>query len=261
MKIRISAICGACLQEANLPKEAYEKMLAENGRYKEIEFNDENFYIMECPKGHKTYTQLRNQKFELLFEMGAMALLDGYTIECVSSIASSLERFIEFYIKVIAIKKNAPEENIIKSWNLLSKQSERQMGAFYMLQLTEYGETKFIIEQQWIEFRNKVIHKGYIPSSSKAIEYGEYILRFIQTILAFLKNTELESLRKFESIELKKAVERTKDRYMLNIISIPTRIDFDINSEIKDYTNKSFKASLDFIAKDVLNKHFYVKGL
>lgn len=41
-------------------------------------------------------------------------------------------------------------------------------------------------------FRNNVVHKGYIPSSEEAIEYGQYVLTFIRSMLKELNDTSKE---------------------------------------------------------------------
>ena len=59
--------------------------------------SDDGRYEIRCQAGHLSTVFLDNLKFELLFEMGLNALLDGYPRDAVSSFASSLERFYEFY--------------------------------------------------------------------------------------------------------------------------------------------------------------------
>ena len=70
-----------------------------------VEFRDNGRYEITCPKGHTSITLLQQQKFELLFDIGAYAIVDGYYREAVSSFTSSLERFYEFFIKVLCISK------------------------------------------------------------------------------------------------------------------------------------------------------------
>ena len=62
---------------------------------------DDGRYEVRCQAGHLNTVFLDNVKFELLFEMGLNALIDGYPREAVSSFASSLERFYEFYWNVV----------------------------------------------------------------------------------------------------------------------------------------------------------------
>jgi hypothetical protein len=78
MKIHVSSFCWQCFNETDRSSESYEKIEKETGsRDLLLEFNEDNSYIIECSKGHKSESRLQNQKFELLFDMGAMALNDG----------------------------------------------------------------------------------------------------------------------------------------------------------------------------------------
>ena len=260
MKIKLSPFCWKCYFESGQTKEDYERVKKETGDDIDVEVNDENSYELTCNKGHTSYTQLQNQKFELLFDIAAMALIDGYTKECVSTIASSFERFIEFYIKVITVKKNVSVDNFAITWKLMSNQSERQLGAFYILQMSEYGETKFPLEPKWVEFRNKVTHKGYIPSASKAIEYGEYILAFIFSILKHLKEHDLDSIIKAQLIDFSKSGERIPEQQMKASANIPTIISL---SSIKSSTfgNTTFQKAIDSIPHNGFYKNFYSKTI
>ena len=51
---------------------------------------------LRCEQGHTTEVTLPIPAFELLFDFGSAALLDGYAREAVTSFASSFERFAEF---------------------------------------------------------------------------------------------------------------------------------------------------------------------
>jgi len=53
-----------------------------------VNYNDEGRYNLECQNGHSTLVVLQNQKFEVLYEIGANAILDGYYREADASIPS-----------------------------------------------------------------------------------------------------------------------------------------------------------------------------
>jgi len=152
-----------------------------------VELRDDGLYTATCPQGHITVTAIQEQKFEVLFDLGVMALLDGYTREAVSSIAASLERFFEYYVLVVSLKHGIGYEQFSKAWNPISKLSERQLGAFLFLYLLESRKAlePLILDAKpqidgrsrgdtpiWSTFRNDVIHKGYIPSALEVIEDG-----------------------------------------------------------------------------------------
>lgn len=180
-----------------------------------VEQHDDGLYYFTCPQGHETVVSLQNFKFELLLDSGAMALLDGYKYEAVSSIAASFERFLEFYIKVIARKHELLLEDLEKTWKLVRTKSERQIGSFLFVYLLENKCSGDFIEEKWFTFRNKVIHQGYIPSTEEVTDYGERIFRFIRGLLNDLKTTSQDAIGQM-AMEM--------NRGALRIQHIPTMI-------------------------------------
>jgi hypothetical protein len=153
------------------------------------ELTDDGLYHLECPNGHKSITRLQEQKFEVLFDLGTCAILDGYYREAVSSHASALERFYEFFSTVICIKRGVPEKEFLKTWKQVSNQSERQFGAFLLLYLTERNEAPRILKPESVTFRNRVIHKGTLPTRSEACKFGEEVLELISSDLEYFETS------------------------------------------------------------------------
>jgi hypothetical protein len=151
------------------------------------ELNDNSIYEVRCPKGHQSYVVLQQQKFELLFDIGACALLDGYHREAVSSFTSSLERFHEFFIRASFLQNGNTPNDIEAVWKPIAKHSERQFGAYVILYMRECGAVPLSLSSKNIEFRNNVVHRGKIPNRSEAIAYGEAILEAIRPALAVAK--------------------------------------------------------------------------
>jgi len=92
--------------------------------------SDSGEYEVTCGKGHESSVILDNVKFELLFEMGLNAIIDGYPREAISSFTSALERFYEFYWRIVMNHQGISKDTIDSSWKPLSKMSERQVGAY-----------------------------------------------------------------------------------------------------------------------------------
>jgi hypothetical protein len=164
-----------------------------NFNFLEAELNDQGIYELVCSKGHKSLTFVQEQHFEVLFDMGGLALIDGYNREAVSSFAASLERFYEFCIRVISYSEDIEDEEIEATWKHIKNQSERQIGAFYFLYLTKFKKPPKAISNYKINgvdlvgFRNKVIHKGYIPKQQDALQYGEHLYNYMVDILLELR--------------------------------------------------------------------------
>lgn len=151
--------------------------------------SDDGKYEVHCAAGHVGTVTVDNVKFELLFEMGLNALVDGYPREAVSSFASALERFYEFYCHVVATVNLIPHEQMDSAWKAVGKQSERQLGMFIasVLLLTKQCPP-LLNPNREVKFRNEVIHGGYIPTIEEAISFGDVVMGHI--------NKSLETLRR-----------------------------------------------------------------
>lgn len=165
--------------------------------YKEVEIETSGIYEFKCDHGHENISILQLHSFQLLYDMGIKALLDGYTREAVTSFAVSLERFHEYCIDCFLY--DVPKEMKEETWKLVSSQSERQLGAFYYLYLHEINAIPENVK--YIKFRNKVVHKGEIPTSEKAFEYAEYVYNYIDNVLNKLYNKYYDDSRFFAFME------------------------------------------------------------
>ena len=162
--------CMTCLRKLDNPKM----------EFTEVEFRDDGRYVICCPHGHESVTVLQEQKFEILFDIGANAIIDGYYREAISSFTSSLERFYEFCINIFCEHRSLDDDVYKKTWKQVSNQSERQLGAFLFLWANELGEIPILLSNDDIKLRNEVIHKGKIPTKEEALEYGKKVLQIIR---------------------------------------------------------------------------------
>lgn len=162
--------CMACFQELGKP----------TNEFVTLEFRDDGRYEVCCSRGHTSVTILQQQKFEILFDIGANAIIDGYYREAISSFTSSLERFYEFCIKVFCENNSMNDDTYLKVWKQVSNQSERQLGAFLFLWTNKFDEVPELLTNNDIKFRNEVIHKGKIPTKEEALIFGNTILKIIR---------------------------------------------------------------------------------
>lgn len=182
--MRLAIPCMKCLQELGRP----------SGEFAHVEFKDDGCYEVTCSSGHTAVTVLQQQKFEVLFDIGAHAILDGYYREAVSSFTSSLERFYEFAIRVLLEKSTGSDEPFQAAWKTVSSQSERQLGAFIFLWAAQFKETASLLPKSMTTFRNEVIHKGKIPSKDEAIKYGNSVLTILRPKLKVLQENFPEQI-------------------------------------------------------------------
>jgi hypothetical protein len=159
-----------------------------------LEVQDSGLYLLECSEGHKTATHLEAHRFEILFELALSAIVDGYNREAVASFAAALERFYEFYVRVICAKRKIDQVQLNTAWKDVSKQSERQLGAYVFMYLLERSECAPKLPQKMVEFRNGVIHKGNFPTRLQAVNFGQAVLDAISPVFEYLKRHEMQHI-------------------------------------------------------------------
>lgn len=196
-----------------------------------VEFRNDGRYVLKCAKGHETITILQQQKFELLFDIGANAILDGYYREAVSSFTSSLERFYEFSIRVFLEKTSGSDELFKACWKKVSNQSERQLGAFIFLWSTFFGETPELLSDRQVSFRNSVIHKGRIPSKREAIIYGNDILSVLYPKMLAIKEKYPEEVQKVVFYHIRDCKSKQDQSKTVSTYSIQTIVSLSFNGK------------------------------
>ncbi|MEL4265454.1 hypothetical protein AAEH96_15440 [Shewanella xiamenensis] len=145
--------------------------------------DDSCIHYITCEKNHKYAVVISAAKYELLFDIGLTAFADGYMREAVSSFSASLERFYEFFINFYLYTIKFEDQLVTQAWKSVSNQSERQLGAFNYLYLTCFQEIAPELDSAKRGFRNKVIHKGYIPNPQETIEYSRFIYEQISHVI------------------------------------------------------------------------------
>lgn len=213
MKIKLS--CMKCQEEYGHP----------DFKFYSVEMNNDAIFYFECSKGHLSNVVTQNQKFELLFFYAAMALIDGYPREAITSTASSLERFYEYYINLICMKNKINIESFDNTWKEVNNQSERQFGAYLFTYLIENkGKKPILIDNakpdienlsknktsEWKSFRNNVVHKGYMPTILEAKAYMKLVYEHMQLLIDEIKMSYKDNIinMTFENIKNKHSQEK-----------------------------------------------------
>ena len=222
--MRIEINCNICSRDKSEEKTS-------SVRYSRLcSVRDDGIYEFECPEGHRSLTVLRTPKHEVLFAIASNALLDGYLRESIASFAASLERFYEFVIRVICRAKSIPQQDIEKCWKSVSKQSERQFGAFTMLWFVEMGAPPDLLPNKMVELRNQVIHQGKVPTYQECLKFG-------QAVIDVISPTERKILDQFsdshknECFALSRSV-REKHEQPLTILSISSPLNAAIQENV-----------------------------
>ena len=140
-----------------------------------VEVPDDGVLWSLCDLGHRTAAVLQNQKFALLAEIAVEGIVKENYREAIGTFAASLERLWEYGLRVISREQGVPADVFAAAWKPMSKQSERQLGAFMAAYLIRTGTRAPELNQKAVELRNQVIHHGYIPSRQDAIRYGQAV--------------------------------------------------------------------------------------
>lgn len=219
--MKLSIVCAQCMQE-DLPNTRPTAV---------VEFRDDGRYEVTCPKGHKSITLLQQQKFEVLFDIGAYAVTDGYYREAVSSFTSSLERFYEFFIRASLYSKGLADDILATTWKHVSNQSERQLGAFIFLYTSEFGRPPSLLSNRLTEFRNEVIHKGKIPNRAEAVRYGQAVLDVVRPILVETKKALPDAVQRTVVHHLMRSRDKTDDGLSVTTMFVPTILSLSTSTE------------------------------
>lgn len=246
MKLRVP--CMQCFQDQGHPSD----------ELMSVELRDDGLLSVSCPNGHATITAIQEQKYEILFDLAVMALLDGYPREAATGMAASLERFYEFSIKVLCAKRGIDDLTFSSAWKLVANQSERQFGAFVFAYMLESGAMPSTLDdtrpkqidgedwknRPWKEFRNAVVHKGYIPTSSEVMAYGELVFNHIQEITIWLTKNCSDAVRKVAFSHLAVAHAGATGR-VISTMSIPTLL----STTREGFTTRTYSEAVEELKK------------
>jgi hypothetical protein len=162
----------------------------------QFDANDKGIYETQCTFGHNQTYVLQNNKFEILFELGAIKMEEGELRGAVLDFAGSMERFFEFCIRVFTQKHNINSTIFNKTWKLVSNDSQKQLAVFYFLYMLELNESPPKLDEKQAKFRNSVIHKGVIPTYEEVYSYANYLYTYMTSILKLIvKNYSHEIMR------------------------------------------------------------------
>ncbi|MCK6930091.1 MULTISPECIES: hypothetical protein [Enterobacter cloacae complex] len=233
--MRITATCMECFKEFGRP----------SFEFFSLPYYENRIAVVQCSHGHKSVLVLQSQKFEVLMESGAQALLNGFTLEACATFYAALERTYEFAICVLMKARGVDDQQYFRMFNEMSRMSERQIGAFMTLHLLETG-MPYKIDNALTTFRNSVIHKGEIPDPDKAQDFCSKVFAKILEITELLISRHPEIVQDVILLDMQKRISEMKEK--LPIASSTGTIFFSLSkSENKhdfDEAMESFKVAM-----------------
>ncbi|MCQ6282852.1 hypothetical protein [Bacillus sp. EB600] len=209
--MNIYITCSQCIRLSQNPPDP------QDFQFYKVPVSEEGVYNFTCYKGHETTAITAYDKYQILFQMAANALLDGYYFEAVGCFIASVERFREWAIKFIWHLNGIDEEISAELWKKQFKNfSERQLGAFSSMFINHFKEAPLIFVDKQNKFRNSVLHKGMIPTKDESYEFGEYVFNYIRTIQKTIYTQYKSESFEFSSKELNKALQNFKPSQLMN---------------------------------------------
>src|SRR5574337_434370 len=158
------------------------------GSLLEKEIEDGGVYEIVCAKGHQSSVIVQNPKFEILINRGCLALLDEYPREAVFNFIAAIEEFHRFSIEIFLNHKEVKREEYNNTWSFLKNSSERQLGAFYLLYLQALKKVPPKFVEDKAAFRNKVIHKGCLPSLHESKKYAKESFNYLFSLMKEIRS-------------------------------------------------------------------------
>lgn len=243
----IRLFCPRCAQEA---KENIKNNIAFEVPVPVSTLSDDGKYEVHCKRGHRSKVILDNIKFELLFEMGLNAIIDGYYRESISAFSSALEKYYEFYWHVVMNHNKISKDKINDTWKPLSKYSERQIGAYSTaVILLKKSTPRLLNPNKEIKFRNRVIHDGYVPTEDESVSFGDRVMSIINEDLSDLRLITPDAL-KITYDEFSPYTSKENDNEVEGRVNILTAIDVRFPPKKNDLRIGGVKIQLDRIRRE-----------
>jgi hypothetical protein len=154
-----------------------------------------------CPRGHDYIGYITKERYDVLYESAVLSYLMGFELEAVLGFAASLERAQELFT-ITSLRSGGLELVTINDmWKQVTRQSERQLGAF-LVQWLLTTKGKFEIQQSMTEFRNKVIHRGHIPLREETKVYASWVNDRLFDIVEVLRQWSDGPLKDLQNIHV-----------------------------------------------------------
>lgn len=205
--MRLASNCPVCLQARLATLEMKEGGVYFTAPITELgigEFGEDLIAVCQCGHGHRfKITHHSVLHFDLLTHIGLQAFSEGFYGESAMNLMAALESAFGYFCQVVAFSNGLSFETFDDAWDALGKQSERRLGWFSAMWLSETGKI-FKISSNRSQFRNNVIHNGVIPSQAEAQDFGEWAIENLYDILEVLKPKHEASMTKLEFYNGKK---------------------------------------------------------
>jgi len=147
----------------------------------DLRANGDGSYRSECSRGHQQIVALRQQKFEILFELAAYAIRDGHYRQSVSSCTASLEDFHEFFLRAMAYESGITKERFDAAWKLLGISPQNRQEAYLLNYRNFCSRPPVLLSHQHNDWKDSVMKKGKMPRREECVTFGQAVLQILRT--------------------------------------------------------------------------------
>lgn len=173
-------------------------------------------------------------RFQVLFDFATHYFANGDYRSCLINAQCALERYREFFIRLVLAKHCLKDEDIASYFKSMSKQTERQIGAFNTVFLLNRKQISSDISNKMTSYRNDVIHKGTFPNKDQTFVFCKRVIDIIA-----------EGIKGFDSAELISAQKKDFNSRSLENIEIELSINpvlnfknFSDNAWLREFENR-----------------------
>lgn len=178
-----------------------------------VRVNQSGCMATKCSSGHSFAVVIQNLHHELLFDMGLHSLRAGYTREAVVNFESAFEELCRFFVTVCITNAGIPD-SIQNQLNNSVRHSERSLGAYCACFTLATRAAAPVVPQKLVEFRNRVVHQGEIPTDAKVVEFGDSVLHCSRQIQRVIQEQFSQVSRDIASAQVEeRAAHVTKGTY------------------------------------------------
>jgi hypothetical protein len=138
-------------------------------------------YMSECSRGHKQLVALRQQKFEILFELAAYAIRDGHYRQSISFCTASLEALREFFLRSMSYQNGINKERFDAAWKLLGISRQHRYEAYLLNYLNYCARPPVLLTAGQNDWKDSVMQKGITPTREECVTFGRAVLHVLRT--------------------------------------------------------------------------------
>jgi hypothetical protein len=189
--------------------------------------------MSECSRGHRQLVTLRQQNFEILFEVAAYAIRDGHYRQSVSSCTASLEAFHEFFLRSMAYQNGIRKERFDAAWKLLGISRKNRLEAYILNYLNFCARPPVLLTASESTWRDSVMQKGVMPTRGECVSFGQAILNVLRMAVEDTRNAFPEGIRKVMQEQVAAAHRQSSGPIVIS--SIRTIVDLDQGDDEHPY--------------------------